>query len=88
MARFNASRTRLSFVGGVRPSGPRIHHAWMMASSRRMWMGKPSPSSSFTRSRLMSATSTSPRRISAMRVVSSGTSLNVTFLYFGTPMRQ
>ena len=61
---------------------------WRMASSLRKWIGKPSFSSSFTRSRLTSATSTSPRRRSAMRVVSSGTSLNVTFLYFGVPMRQ
>src|SRR5438876_881551 len=83
MARLSASRTRLSLVGGVRPSGPSTHHMWMMASSFRMWTGKLSFSSSFTRSRLTSATSASPRRSSAMRVVSSGISLNVTFLYFG-----
>ena len=59
-----------------------------IASSLRMWMGKPSRSSSATRSRLTSAMSTSPRRSSATRVVSSGTSLKVTVLYLGAPMRQ
>jgi hypothetical protein len=88
MARFIASRTRLSFMGAGRPSGPRIHHMVRMDSSRRKWTGKLSFSSSFTRSRLTSATSTSPRRRRARRVVSSGTSLKIMFLYLGVPMRQ
>ena len=51
-------------------------------------MGKLSFSSSLTRSRLTSATSTSPRRRRAIRVVSSETSLNIIVLYFGVPIRQ
>ena len=87
-ARFIASRTRLSLDGPTRPSGPSTHHMVRTASSRRKWIGKPSFSSSFTRSRLTSATSTSPRRSSAIRVVSSGTSRKVMVLYFGVPIRQ
>ena len=51
-------------------------------------MGNDSRSSSFTRSRPTSVMSTSPRRKSAIRVVSSGTSLKVMVLKRGTPMRQ
>ncbi|OLC31223.1 MAG: hypothetical protein AUH81_18435 [Candidatus Rokubacteria bacterium 13_1_40CM_4_69_5] len=40
------------------------------------------------RSRLTSTMSASPRRSMAMRVVSSGTILNVTVLKRGTPTRQ
>src|SRR5205809_1492698 len=40
------------------------------------------------RSRLISTTSASPRRSIAIRVVSSGTALNTTVLYFGVPRRQ
>ena len=88
MAMFMASRTRLSFAGSGHPSGENTHHMERMASSRRVWIGKPSRSISLTRSRLTSATSTSPRRRRAMRVVSSGTSRKMAFLYFGVPMRQ
>ena len=34
-ARLSASRTRLSFDGPTRPSGPRTHHMVRTASSRR-----------------------------------------------------
>src|SRR5207249_10065563 len=37
---------------------------------------------------LISTTSASPRRSIAMRVVSSGTALKTTVLYFGAPRRQ
>src|SRR5207247_8719750 len=48
----------------------------------------PAPATSFMRSRLISTTSASPRRSIAIRVVSSGTALNTTVLYFGLPRRQ
>src|SRR4029434_5312422 len=61
MAMLRASRTRLSFMGATQPSGPSTNHMCTSASSLRRWMGKPSFSSSFTRSRLISATSSHPR---------------------------
>src|SRR5215813_6890272 len=53
-----------------------------------MTIGTPLRWSSFTRSRLTSMMSTSPRRSIARRVDSSGTIRNVRTLYFGVPARQ
>jgi len=75
MAMLRASRTRLSRIGEFVHG--RSHQKSTCASWRRVTIDTPEPCSSFTRSRLTSTMSASPRRSSAIRVVSSGTMRNV-----------